>query len=227
MNRTIYLLCADVLNRAARVSDQPDQLPPASELRQRFRDDLERVVAQGRRYRLSDKDLAEARYALVAFIDEQVLHSEWSGRSEWMHNPLQLELFREATAGDKFFARLHTLLQRGDRPAAVEAYYLCLALGFRGAHSNASSVHELARQARRQIEQHLPPGDEISPHSRPKGVLRTTQLTWAPLLATLAGVSVLLTVLLIVLGSSLDSRLEEVQSQLAPSRATTTGSNQR
>ena len=73
-----------------------------------------------------------ALYAIVAFMDEQILRSQWSGRQQWMSQPLQLTYFNENTAGEGFFTRMQALEQRPNQAHVLEIYYLCLALGFRG-----------------------------------------------------------------------------------------------
>src|SRR6188768_1884224 len=139
MNAQIYLVCADSLRLAVRLPTASD-LPSAGELRQRVVAALEGVMTRGRAAGLPEADLAEARYALVAFIDEQVLKSSWPGRAEWMSQPQQLLDYREYTAGENFFVRLRALLQNGGRPFALQIYYLCMALGFRGAYGVSGDV---------------------------------------------------------------------------------------
>lgn len=77
-----------------------------------------------------------ARYALVAYIDESILASNRRDKSEWMARPLQLELFSEQTAGQKFFEYLEELRQAPQRNVEIlELFYTCLRLGFKGAYS--------------------------------------------------------------------------------------------
>ncbi|MEN8141300.1 MAG: type IVB secretion system protein IcmH/DotU [Thermodesulfobacteriota bacterium] len=74
-----------------------------------------------------------AKYALAAYVDETVLGSSWSGRLNWMSNPLQLEMFGTHEAGEFFFEKLNTLRQGGEINAdLLELYYICLQLGFEG-----------------------------------------------------------------------------------------------
>jgi len=128
----IYWASAEVLIAATRIgSDQ--SLPPADQLRKELLSHLQQMVLRCRESGVSDTDTAEARYAIVAFIDERILKSTWPGRSEWMNNPLQLQLYREYAAGENFFARMAALLKSERPSAALEVYYLCIALGFMGA----------------------------------------------------------------------------------------------
>lgn len=78
-----------------------------------------------------EDQLNNARFALVAFVDEAVLAGPL--KQEWEKYPLQLEYFHEALAGTKFFDRLENLLKQLDKDAdVVEIYYLCLLMGYKG-----------------------------------------------------------------------------------------------
>lgn len=175
-DQLIYRACADVLALAAQLPVAP--LPPsAAELRQQLIAALDKMVSRGRRAELPDQDLAEARYALVALLDEQVLRASWPGRAEWMSRPLQFELYQDNNAGEDFFVRLGALLRSGNRPLAVQVYYLCLALGFEGMYAQNGDRRSLAKfvhAARQQLAAVLPATDRSSPHGLP---LRRTSTT--------------------------------------------------
>jgi type VI secretion system protein ImpK len=136
----MYRACADVLAAAAQIGNGWGA-PPATALRDDMIAHLRQFVSRCRDAGIPDAETAEARYALVAFIDDRVLkESAWAGRAEWMNNPLQLQFFREYAAGENFFGRMRALAQRGAPFLALEAYYLCLALGFVGAVSGSAGV---------------------------------------------------------------------------------------
>ncbi len=147
----MYLASVDALTAVAQIGDGRG-LPGADAVRQQMMGLLRQLVANCRDAGIEDAETAEARYAVVAFIDDRILKSGWHGRGEWQSNPLQLQLFREFTAGENFFARMRALIQRGAPVFALEVYYFCLALGFSGA-SKAASQHsvrhyvEAAREA--------------------------------------------------------------------------------
>lgn len=215
MNERLYQVCAEVLVTAVQLTGEAPSVG-ASELHRRLIDLLDRMVSDGRRLGVADADLAEARYALVAFIDEQIARSDWAGRSEWM-NRLQLELYKENTAGENFFVRLRALLRSGNRPVAVEIYYLCLVLGFQGAYREGGepgALEKFARAAREQLKKVLPDADKMSPHANLKGVTRSVKVNWAPLIGIGAGSLLLICVVLVGLGWSTGSRLEELVGQL-------------
>jgi type VI secretion system protein ImpK len=128
----MYLASAPVLAMAARLGSERDW-PSPQELRKGVLAALRQMVDRCRAAGIPDGEISEARYAIVAFVDDRILRSNWPGRAEWMSQPLQLQLFREYAAGENFFARLGALLRKKETPIALETYYLCLALGFMGA----------------------------------------------------------------------------------------------
>lgn len=113
----------------------------------RARELLATFDAAGRSHGFAKEAVDQAKYALVAMIDEVVLASRWSMRDEWMRRPLAAELFSEFNAGEEFFRRLEQLGRMG-RPdpqtlGVMEVYATCLALGFRGMHIDASGAERL------------------------------------------------------------------------------------
>ncbi|HXX67374.1 MAG TPA: DotU family type IV/VI secretion system protein [Polyangiaceae bacterium] len=127
----VFAASAEVLAAAAQIGQLPGASPES--VRADMIGRLRQFVSRCRDAGIDDAEIAEARYALVAFIDDRVLKSGWSGREAWMSNPLQLQFFREYTAGENFFGRMRALLHRGEPFFALEVYYLCIALGFAGA----------------------------------------------------------------------------------------------
>jgi type VI secretion system protein ImpK len=160
---SIYAICSDVLLAALAFPGGLAQLGPEA-VRERFGGLLDELISEGRRLGLGKSDLAEARYALVAFIDEQILRSSWAGRGDWMRQPLQLLSYRENSAGENFFRRLKSLLQSPERRPALEVYGLCLAAGFQGAYGQSGDLRALEKYRRavyRRLEAELPPQEAI------------------------------------------------------------------
>jgi type VI secretion system protein ImpK len=189
MSERIYGICAEVLMLAARLPQSPS-LPPASDLRQRLQMALDALVGKGRAAGVADADIAEVRYALVAFIDEQVQKSNWPGRAEWTGRPLQLVLYDHVTAGEIFFTRMRNLLNEGNRLDALMAYTLCLMLGFRGHFGSAgddSGLTSFIEAARQQLGRALPRSDRIGPHAEPNERARRRRTSNAPLIAFILG----------------------------------------
>lgn len=80
-------------------------------------------------------DFDLARFAVVAWVDEMLLSSQWQDKDGWQKEPLQRLYYQTADAGELFFDRLNAIgpHQRDVR----EVYYLCLAMGFKGRY-----IHE-------------------------------------------------------------------------------------
>lgn len=85
---------------------------------------------EARRILVSDGDFDAALFAVVAWVDETVMCSHWSGGDRWRRATLQMQFFRSSRAGVEFYTRLEglTASQRQVR----EVYYMALASGFRG-----------------------------------------------------------------------------------------------
>jgi type VI secretion system protein ImpK len=77
------------------------------------------------------RDWELAKYALVAWIDEMLIDSPWDGQSWWKENSLEVEMFRTRERATQFFANAKeaATLTRRD---ALEVYYVCVMLAFRG-----------------------------------------------------------------------------------------------
>jgi type VI secretion system protein ImpK len=166
----MYRACVDVLAAAAQIGNGWGA-PPAPKLREEMIAHLRQFVSRCRDAGIPDGETAEARYAIVAFIDDRVLkESTWGGRAEWMNNPLQLQFFREYTAGENFLGRMRALAQRGGPSWALEAYYLCVGLGFVGAVPGAGGAthapQAYAESVRAQLMSMSVPG-RIAPHAIP------------------------------------------------------------
>ncbi len=118
----ILLHVLELLERIAR-----DEKPVAQEERLRIRaliDQAGAVVGAGNEWDL-------ARYALVAWIDEVLVETPWDGRDWWSNNVLEVELFNTRECFEQFYVRAQeaSTLTRRD---ALEVYYVCVVLGFRG-----------------------------------------------------------------------------------------------
>jgi type VI secretion system protein ImpK len=109
---------------------------PSNELRPKIASLLTEFENRAERYRFSSKVTQVAKFALAAFVDETVLSSNFNLKNEWEKNPLQLEYFGEQLAGNKFFEKLAAMLKQIDVTAdAVEIYYVCMLLGFKGRYA--------------------------------------------------------------------------------------------
>jgi type VI secretion system protein ImpK len=121
--QSMYWVCSDVLSLILQLRNSQD-LPAPDILQRRVLGLFDTMMQNGREARIPEQDMIDVKYALAAFADEVIYHSNWPGRTQWLNNPLQLQFFQENTAGDGFF-------QRG-RDHVTQIYFLCLALGFQG-----------------------------------------------------------------------------------------------
>lgn len=95
--------------------------------RQRVRgwiDQAEGILGQSQDWQL-------AKYALVAWIDEMFIETQWDGRGWWNENALEQEMFSGRRAYHHFYlkAKEASALPKRD---ALEVFYVCVVLGFRG-----------------------------------------------------------------------------------------------
>ena len=100
-----------------------------------------------------------ARYALACWIDELfIVHSRWADR--WKPLVLEQALFGTRLRAERFWEQVEIVLRRPNAPRpsnppgpdALETYWLCIILGFRGAHrENPAKVRELVDEMRPQM----------------------------------------------------------------------------
>jgi type VI secretion system protein ImpK len=106
---------------------------PSNDLRPKVASLLADFERRAERYKFNHKIVSVSKFALASFVDETVLTNNFPLRDEWEKNPLQLEYFGEQLAGNKFFDKLQAMLKQIDVTAdAVEIYYFCMLLGFKG-----------------------------------------------------------------------------------------------
>ena len=109
---------------------------PSNDLRPKIAGLLEDFERRAERYRFPHKVVQVAKFGLAAFVDETVLTNNFPLKNEWEKYPIQLEYFGEQLAGNKFFDKLDAMLKQIDVTAdAVEVYYFCMLLGFKGRYA--------------------------------------------------------------------------------------------
>ena len=165
---TMYWASADILALAARLSSASD-LPAADVLARRITallDQMEKKCADGG---VSRADIDDAKYAVVAFVDEQIFRSPWKGRQQWMLEPLQFSIYGENTAGEGFFTRMEGLENDATRAHVLEVYYLCLALGFEGKYAvkGPAALGAVIESVGQKLARSLPDTETVSPHGLP------------------------------------------------------------
>jgi type VI secretion system protein ImpK len=84
-----------------------------------------------------------AKYALVSWIDDVLIEAEWQGRDWWRENALEVAMFNTRLRQNQFYmkAREAASLAKKD---ALEVFYLCVVLGFRGLYRDPAAAEALA-----------------------------------------------------------------------------------
>jgi len=109
---------------------------PSNDLRPKVAALLMDFEKRAERYRFNHKIVQVSKFALASFVDETILTNNFQMKEEWEKNPLQLEYFGEQLAGNKFFDKLLSMIKQIEQTAdAVEIYYYCMLLGFKGKYA--------------------------------------------------------------------------------------------
>ena len=146
-------LASDWLSTALALAQVTD-LPDAAALRARALELRSRFTREAGEQGFAAQDLADAEFAMVAFLDETILNARGAAREVWIGRPLQLELYGRQLAGEEFFERLEALRRERDtRIEALEVYCCCLAFGFAGRYrlSPPEKLAELLADVQREV----------------------------------------------------------------------------
>jgi type VI secretion system protein ImpK len=149
----------------------------AEVLRGRIKRMLEASRREAGRHGAPPEDAREVEFALVAFLDETLLSSDWSQKDRWLARPLQLELYNRYDAGEEFFHRLDGLRANpGLHAEVLEVYYLCMALGFKGKYQlhGQEELRELIEGTYAEVAKQ--PGmkaGRLAPHGPPRDNVAT------------------------------------------------------
>jgi type VI secretion system protein ImpK len=139
-----------------------------------FLADVEKGVAK---LGLPASDVHLAKYAFCATVDERILRSQFSVRPDWQSKPLQLELFHEQLAGEKFFDKLEaTRLEGAPRIQVLEVFHMCLLSGFEGKYAvgGKEKLGYLTARLGEEIAVHKGGRAPFAPHAiAPSNVIHT------------------------------------------------------
>jgi type VI secretion system protein ImpK len=176
------------------------------------------AAARGQGYTPEDARLAE--YAVVALLDESVLHNPRLA-PVWAQRPLQDERYGQHLAGEWFFQHIDQLLARPDSLALadiLEVYQLCLQLGFRGRYGgdNAALGVVSSQIAARLARLRGVPLEDLAPAWRPRADAVASFDPWIRPLAVGLGAAIVLAFAIWGAGKlSLSSATDNIR-QLAP-----------
>jgi len=182
---------------------------PSNDLRPKVAALLEDFEKRAERYRFNHKIVQVSKFALASFVDEVVLMNNFPLRDQWEKYALQLEYFGEQLAGNKFFEKLQAMLGQIEvTKDAVEVYYVCMLLGFKGRYAIYEQEKLLAimqQTANALVKAGKIVPVELSPHwlvhDQPKPPKKRGMPVWAKLTA-LAGLGLAFIVYLIMFALS-------------------------
>lgn len=178
---------------------------PSNDLRPKMAGLLDEFEKRAERYRFPHKIIQVSKFALASFFDEMILTADFPLKIEWEKYPLQLEHFGEQLAGNKFFDKLESMLKQIEvTQDAVELYYYCMLLGFKGRYAIYEKEKLLATMqetANALVKVGRIKPVELSPHwlanDQPKPPEKRGMPIWAKLTA-LGGVGLAFIVYLIL-----------------------------
>ncbi len=196
-------LCAEVLAFAFQLKASKDP-GDAQQVKQKVVHLLSDFEQAARAAGYKAEPIANAKYALAAFVDELVLASNLSIKDDWAGSPLQLELFNDFAAGEEFYNKLKIVRAGGDSDSKETAsvYFLCLTHGFKGMYIDLRGMEErralmeqLASEIRTTVQGNA---KELSPAWKPPDELPKLVRT-APVWLTPVACAVIVVLLVMVL----------------------------
>jgi type VI secretion system protein ImpK len=161
MNKPFGRIVYKVLGQSLDIKDQLDRgaTPDMEAVRQQLIG-LIRSESEGRRLPdyLGDGTFLGARYALACWVDELfIIHCQPPWADDWKERTLEFELFGTNVAATKFWEQADIVLRHPGAPRsptqpgldAVETFYLCTVLGFRGTYfDNLAKVRQYIEEMR-------------------------------------------------------------------------------
>ena len=126
---------APALALAGRLRHAAEGRDPAT-LRQQLVAEVRTFEERAKAAGVAVDQVAAARYALCATIDEAVLSTPWGARGDWGTQPLLSIFHRETWGGEKFFQLLdRTRADPHTYAGLLELLYTCVSLGFTGKYA--------------------------------------------------------------------------------------------
>ena len=123
----VYPTILYVLDLLDRIRDRRRGEPTPQEELPRLKQYIGQLDSRGS----DERDFELAKKALVYWIDEVLVNSDWSYAKQWKDSTLERELYDTRDRAWQFFdeAKVARTLSR---PDSLETFYLCVALGFQG-----------------------------------------------------------------------------------------------
>lgn len=92
----------------------------------------------------ANKEWTLSKYAIVSWIDEMLVEAPWPGREWWGNNVLEVHYFNTRLCHEQFYARASEASTL-DLKDALEVFFDCVILGFRGFYAHTESAAQIAR----------------------------------------------------------------------------------
>ena len=190
----------------------------AENLKSRAYEMFERFEDNSRRMGIDNEKIKLSKFALVAFLDETIISSQWALKDHWLSEPLQIKLFDTFNAGEEFFNHMAELrLRSSQNKEILEIYYLCLSLGFKGKYQLQSP--ENLRRIIDDLNLELHPDafrsiDTISPNGKPRQSLVQTVKGGLPLWIYPLGALIIFVLIYMILSIVISGETDSVLSYL-------------
>lgn len=198
---TIALAYQEVFTAIVRLRYNRQTVTSADSFRTQMMQALGIAEQEARSRGCSPEDLNQAKFALVAFLDESALGCRNPAFADWHRLPVQAQLYGHQLAGEVFFQELQKTLNRSDSTETadlLEVYYLCLLLGFKGRYAAGGDLRSIMASIQEKIRRVRGPSSVLSPRGAiPADAVRLVQSDpWLRRLmigaAVIAGVAVVL-----------------------------------
>jgi type VI secretion system protein ImpK len=131
----IYLAVLDLLDRIARGK------PPAAQEAQL---QIRALIDQAEAILGASQEWALAKYGLASWTDEVLVDIPWEGRDWWSNNVLEVQMFNTRNCSEQFYVKAQQASTLPGRDA-LEVFYNCVVLGFRGLYSDPTLASTLAQ----------------------------------------------------------------------------------
>lgn len=183
-------------------------------LKTRVNEMFDRFEREARSTGIDNEKVTEAKFALVAFLDETIISSQWNQKAAWLSNPLQIQMFDTFNAGEEFFTHLNELRQRSSSNKDIlEIYYLCLALGFKGKYQLQSP--ESLRRIIDDLNMELHPEmyqviDSISPNGKSSDTIEFSGKGGLPTWVYPISAAVIFLILYVIMSVSADGKANDI-----------------
>lgn len=219
LSQSMYWVCSDVLSLILQLRNSRD-LPAPDILQRRVLGLFDTMMQNGKESRIPEQDMFDAKFALAAFADEVIYHSNWPGKTQWLSNPLQLQFFQLNTAGDVFFQKLDEMYGQRGRAHVAEIYFLCLALGFQGKYRlrQQEGLSAVVEGVGNYVALSEGTAEALAPNAERKDGSASAVRRELPFVAIALGFLALALIIVIILrlviGSNADSVAESIQKLL-------------